>query len=716
MVVKITELGLKMMQSPSGKLSNHLLPVSKGRALRLIIILVLSLGGGQVVAANNQTPSVTTLNAGNSPERFFKASSDAVAKGDYLTASQAFIKFYDLYPQHEKAEQSLLSAARLSKKAALQSDKPDWETVRDIYRRFYTDFPQSSFAPETYLEMGIALFHMHALREAKTYFNIFLERYPRSPLAEKALYWKSKTLFAIGHDDEAEEVAKQLMRGRDKELRSDAGIILWELYYKRGHFTSALAVCEQLLKETPHQSPRYFDLLRFQGTTLVRMEGAQNKEKGRELLYQYLNVVEDEALRNQVLFELAETYYREDNDTVAQKLYSSIIASGKEEDRSVVLSRFRQAQYYDDPNRELEKWQKRGDLHDPAGDTPYLAVLNTYFDELISQDARYGLFLRYMARKDYEQAYQVGKSFLQFGAQKGKLLEETNKTVSGDVLVLLVEKLLQNREYKKIYDLYVTQHDYVNEYKQGRLQYLVGQALEAMHLYNQAAVVYYRALGLSLTKEEKVDLYYRRAAVYLAKKDWASADRLLTYLREIYKGKKEIGEVYYYSGRLEEAAGDREKALTYYEKAVEIQTLPARKESYADALLQSMFVLEKYDNLREKLLSFAQQEAWLSPQAQQEWYEKVGEAYFQKKEYGFAEQMLLAAIGKGMPEETIIAQNAHLRLGDLYNLQGDREKSRQHYSKAREGEDRIQQKIAIERLKQDEIDQVLREVGNILGK
>jgi TolA-binding protein len=640
----------------------------------------------------------------------------AFEKGNRIEAADLLVQFNELYPNSSRAEESLWRAAQIYKIEAQQSNDPDWEKVRDIFRRYFTYFQDTKRGEEAFLEVGIANFYMHSLREAQTYVNLFLERYPKSELLNKAKYWQAKILVSIGREEEAEKIYLELVKTNDKELQKTVYVTLVDLYYSLGKYQSALDMLMLLIKRTKVNSPEYLEVIKKQGVTLTRLGKGENIKKGRELLYYYLNIVESSALKDEALFELAESYYRENNDATAQKLYNKIVEKGDLKARPFVLSRFRQAQYLDDPKQKLEKWQKKGDLEDSAGDAPYFDVLNTYFSEPISQDARYGLFLRYMARKDYDQAFQIGKGFLKFGKDKFAEAEKDQDAISGDILVLIVENLLKNGEFKKVYDLYVIQHDYVNNYEHGRLQYLVGQAMEGLYLYDQAAVVYYRALGLPLTEVEKTDLYFRRVAVYLAQEDWKSADRLLKHLREkVFKEKKEIGKVFYSSGRLEEIQGNLQEALLFYTKSIEKIAFSEKKEEYASAQLRVMLALAKYDLMKKQLVYF-HNEGWLSGSGLQEWYSSLGNVYFAKKDFQNASQMFLSVVGKDMPPDGKLVQEAHLRLGDVFAALGDDAKSKFHYQKAGEGEGLLKKKIAEERLRQNEIDQVLLEVGGLLKK
>jgi len=277
-----------------------------------------------------------------------------------------------------------------------------------------------------------------------------------------------------------------------------------------------------------------------------------------------------------------------------------------------------------------------------------------------------------------------------------------------------MEELLQKKDYEAVYYLYRDEHNTVTACENGRLLFLVGQALEAMALYDQAAVVYYRALGLKLTDPEKADLYFRRAEVYLAKKDWASANRLLAYLQENYKGKPEAGEIYYLSGRLSEEQGKYTEALAYYDKVTPPIAYPARKPAYAQGRLRMLFALEEYDEFLEALGQY-KQDGWLAGEDLQDWYTRLADSLRHHDDKQAAIKIYLSAVGKDMPQEREEAQRVHLYLGDLFRIIGDKEKSRTFFKKAVAGPNSLWSKVARTKLNDVDINVLTDEVATVLG-
>ncbi|MBU0483879.1 MAG: tetratricopeptide repeat protein [Proteobacteria bacterium] len=681
---------------------------------KLIVLLILPVAFFSVLSPG-MVATATAAEEGKvvieSPTKLWAEAVAAVEAEQNQRAAYLFERLFEYYPDHEKAEEALWRAAEILKAEALVAKKPEWEKVRDLYRKFFGIFPKSKHAPDAYLEVGIAHFHMSFLREALIYFKLFLERYPKSENYSLGLFWKAKTLVAIGQSEEAEKIYHGLIAGKDKKLRHQAAVALGDLNYAAGKYKEALRFFNLTKKELAPESKDYADLLGRIRSALVRHDSEAEIQEGRKLLYHYINVLADSPQeRAKGLFELAESYYRQGEDATAQIFYEKILDESPQSDLAVLI-RFRQAQYLDDPRSKLGKWQKRNDLTDPAGDAPYKELLAAYSAGEISQDARYGLMLRYQSRGDFEKSYELGRDYLKRG---GGRFSKKVESALGQILVAWVEKHLENKEYDKIFDLYRAEHEHVADYGGGRLLSLIGQAMEALALYDQAAVVYYRALGLALTDQERLDLYFRRAMVYLAKKDLASADLLLTHLRDIYQGSPALAEIYFLSGRLREDQGEYAPALDFYKEAISLATRVEKKSEYAGAHLQLLLARQQLAEASEAIEIYRQNK-WLAGPVQQEMYRLIGDARLAKNELWPAADAYLLAVADYLPQETALAQEIHMRLGEIYLQLGKKEKSNLHFGKASKGEDPLWRKVAQERYKQNEIDQAVSEVRAVLN-
>ena len=615
----------------------------------------------------------------------------ARTQGDLSGASRLFQQYHARFPEAARAEEALWQAAQSAKQQALAEKNPDWEKVRNLFRLHTTEFPKALRAEEAYFELGRSHYRMRFYREALIYFKIFAERYPKSTLLPHVHFWQAETLAAVGQLAEAADFYRRAAGSGGPDLKMEARMRLGDTLLGIGDHAGALATFSAFLQEDPGYYLREPDVLRKLGIAQLRMG---KEEEGRRSLYHYLNLTGNPPDREEALFEVAESYLREGDSVTALRLAQRILEQEGAGEGVARLARFRLAEAADDPEKKLPGWQKKNDLADPAGDEPFRAVLDHHHAEPIAQDARRALFRRYQARNDVENAQEMGRIYLRnHEPVQGRGKKED---FSGTVLLFLGEQLLARQEYEKLYKLYVAEHRHVAMLGNGRFLYLVGQALESMSLFDQALVVYHRALALPLSRADLAGLSFRRAELYLRVGDLVAASRLLVHLQKIYKDTKEIGEVYYLSGRLSEARGKRDEALEYYGKASLLTVSPSRRSAFAEAHLGLLLALGP-DRDTLALLDTYKQKKWLAPETLQDWYGRLAEA-LADRDPELAIMAGLAGVEKDMPQTGLAAQRLFLRLGELYMNAGQAEKGEDVLQKARQGPDGLLGRKATERL------------------
>lgn len=631
------------------------------------------------------------------PAEVWQEAVEAAKAGDMAKAASAYQRYYEKFREAAQAEEALWQAAQILKQMAMKSATPEWDKVRDIFRRYGADFPKSKRAAEAYYEVGYAHYRMRFYREALIYFKLFLTRYPDSPLLNQARLAQADTLFAVGKATEALDIYKKVSESGDEEIRAKALMGLGELMAANKDPVGALKTFATLFEKYPDYHYRDPELLRKLGFVYLRVG---REEDARNSLFHYLNLAENSVDRGEILFELGESYLRGGDARTALKLYERVLEDGTREDRIAVLSRFRRAEYMDNPERRAAKGQPAPDLSDPEGDKPFLAVVEAYPDEPIAQDARRALFLRYQARKNAAATADIGGSYLHH--DKPGLAPGKKENFAGKILLYLGEGFLERKEYDKLYQLYVAEYRYMGTLDNGRFLYLVGQALEALSLLDQASAVYFRAQGLPLSDEDKADLYSRRAEVYLLQKNLAAADRLLRYALGIYKDSEYMGEFYCLTGKLNEIQGKKSEALGWYAKATTVAPVPAKIKIYVEARLRMLATLGLYPEGIE-VLSRSRKNQWLGPEALQGWYREFGDG-LAGQDAQAATDVYLAGVDGDMPKDSKAAQQIHLQLGELFRKAGEIEKGRGHLQKAQAGPDELLKKKAKTILNQIEID------------
>ncbi len=631
------------------------------------------------------------------PEDVWQEAVEAAKAQDLAKAAAAYQRYYDKFRETAQAEEALWQAAQSLKQLAMKSASPEWDKVRDIFRRYGADFPKAKRAAEAYYEVGYAHYRMRFYREALIYFKLFFVRYPDSPLRDRVRLAQADTLSAVGKVAEALDIYKKVSESGDEDIKAKALMGQGEIMAANKDPVGALQAFATLFEKYPDYHYRDPELLRKLGFVYLKLG---REDEARKSLFHYLNLAENPADRGEILFELGESYLRGGDGRTALKLYERVLEDGTREDRIAVLARFRRAEYMDNPERRTVKGQQASDLTDPEGDKPFLAVVEAYPNEPIAQDARRALFLRYQARNNAESAADIGGSYLHH--DKPGLAPGKNEDFSGKILLYLGEGFLARKEYEKLYQLYVSEYPHVTALDNGRFLYLVGQALESLSLLDQASVVYFRAQGLPLSDEDKADLYSRRAEVYLLQKNLPAADRVLRYAQGIYKDTEYLGEFDYLTGKLYEIQGKKKEALVWYAKATAASPVPAKIKVYVEARLRMLATLGQYPEGLE-VLSRSRQKQWLGPDALQGWYREFGDGLV-GQDAKSAIDAYLAGVNGDMPKDSKAAQQIHLQLGDLYRKAGEIEKGRGHLQKAQAGPDELLKKKAKTILNQIEID------------
>ncbi len=630
----------------------------------------------------------------------WESATSAAAREDWPAAAGHFERLHREFGQTEFAEEALWRAARLRKKIAEQDQRPDWERVRDLFRRYSTDYPDSPRRDEAYLEVGISHLRMHFLREALTYFRLFEQRYPDSPLLSRARYWQARTLVETAAFADAIALYRELINAPDPDVAFDALAALGRAQAITGDHSAAVDSFHELLRRYPLARFSHPEVLLDLGRSYLAIG---REEEGRELLFSFINLAPASPRRLGALFALAESRHRQGDQAAADRLYNQIIQEGTAADREVVWATFRRAEARDAlAFREPGIEHRRGPA-DPAGDAEYRAVIDRFPTESIAQEARYGLYRRLVHREDFAGAVEVAQSYVRqapAGDEPGADPERT-----GALLFFLLSRLLDQGDYLRIYHIYLNEHRHIVTYEPGRLRFLIGRALEELALYEQAAVVYYRALAGPLNDQELAQLYYRRARVYFALDDLAAAERLLEHLRRIYAEQPErLAEVFALSGRLRELQQDYEEGWEFFQRALEYPPESAVWEEHLPAMLRTGEALERFSELLP-VLRRAGEEEWLEPELLQGWYRRVGDGLRRRGNQDLAREAYAAGLGAGLPTAGEDFQAASLQLGSL--LAAGPESGAEavaHLEAAAAGSDPLLVKMARQRLNQLEIE------------
>lgn len=683
----------------------HLSPICQVFLLFMIMVgmLCAPLAYGQDSFPTDTADEIIVLKQ----EKLWNKAMDLFSNGEDKESAKQFLTYYKKYPESVRAEEALWRAAFLYRGVALTSSDMEWDKVRELFRSFTIAYPESEKLADAYFEVANAYSKMNYHREAITYYSLYLKRFPAGGKASKATFLKGESLLQIQRFNEASVVYEELKQSvniKDR-LRGEAGE--GHIFFAQGKYHDALGIYKRILRHNPSFYVDDPEILRFAGIASLRVN---NEKEGQENLLHYLNLTGPGRYRAEVLFELAESYLKSGNNLAAHHFYKQIVLEGDKDDKLVLLSRFRLAQKLEG-DFSLRDEEKQGEFASWKNDKPFQDVLDKHYADPLSQDARYELVKRHWERKEFDQAYILGKAYLRYQTE-----EESQKDVHdilGHILENRIDSLLEQQKYEEVYQVYLDEYPYVKGYQRGRLLYLVGRALESMSLWKEASTVYYRALGLSLTPEEKIDLYFHRAQTYIADNDAKSAQRLLKYLRNIYVHDPAIAEIYFLSGKLREIQHRQEDALVFYQMAVESHPEDRRKGEYADNYLRLMFDRQKIAEVETALDRF-KKEAWLNQQREIFWFVRLGDAYRALENFTQAKVVYQKVLDNPGAAKFPALQSVYLYLGDALLKTGQEKEAVAYLEKAINGNDVTIQGIARERLAQVKIDKSLADLEPVL--
>ncbi|MEW6426996.1 MAG: tetratricopeptide repeat protein [Thermodesulfobacteriota bacterium] len=625
--------------------------------------------------------------------------------GDRETAATLFLRVYQDYPALPLAEEALWRALQYYRNEVLNGNSQHWRTVEELYRRFAADFPGSSRLEAVYFDMGRLLYRRGNYRQALARFNLLAKRFPESRLLARVLYFQAKCNLHSERLTQAREIFEGYLKSDDPDTRARGLAGLGEAATLEGDFSKGTELLDKAfaLSAGFYRNLPEAEALRASGIAALR---TGNEEKGRGYLLHYLNVVGVAEDRLDLMLEIAESYHRQGKYDAAQSGYAKIVEEGEPHSRPHLIASFRQAHFFDDPESVLSKWQRRGDLKDPAGDEPYLRLLEQMYETPLAQEARRGLFARYRARDDFAAAFDLARAYLRRLPADGGTAKDQEAAAA--MLLYIAEHLTNTGQNRELYELYLGERPQFERYPGGRLLYLAGRAAEGLYLYRQAGELYFQALRLPLDDGDRTDLSYRRVRVYIERREYANADRLLTYLAEVYAGRKELGEVMYLRGLLARQRGDLEASASCFAEAARILTFPDRRSGYAEAHLDVLHQLAVPDRMAPALDSYAE---WLAPAERQAWYLRLATLYAERNREDAAGRAAATAVLETMPQDTENAQRAYLLLGDILSRQGAAAESRASYGKAAKGGNELLRQLAEERLRRQEIDAAMSRIN-----
>jgi len=120
-------------------------------------------------------------------------------QGKNEEASFWYDRHVQLYPLHGRTQDILWYRAWQKEEAG------KFEEARRLYKEIFRSRKKSSNADGACFRYALSFYRESKFTEALDAFDVFLDRYPDSPLAVGGRYWKAKCFFSLNKNDKAKE-------------------------------------------------------------------------------------------------------------------------------------------------------------------------------------------------------------------------------------------------------------------------------------------------------------------------------------------------------------------------------------------------------------------------------------------------------------------------------------------------------------------------------
>jgi TolA-binding protein len=145
----------------------------------------------------------------------------------------------------------------------------------NLIDRYTSQNPNLKFSDLIFFKKGEIYYSQRDYQNAKTSYQEFLVKYPRSSLVPEAYYWLGKSSQNLKHDDEAIFYFNKVFESYPGSESAAVSVIeLGKMYEANGNYQASIEVLEKASTKLK-DSPRLPEVLFIKGTAYVKMDNIQ---------------------------------------------------------------------------------------------------------------------------------------------------------------------------------------------------------------------------------------------------------------------------------------------------------------------------------------------------------------------------------------------------------------------------------------------------------
>ena len=188
-------------------------------------------------------------------------------------------------------------------------DKPDEAII--LIDRFISQNPNLEFSDLVFFKKGEIYYSQRDYQNAKTSYQEFLAKFPRSSFVPEAYYWLGKSSQNLKQDEEAIFYFNKVFESYPGSESAAVSVIeLGKMYEANGNFQASIDVLEQASTKLK-DSPRLPEVLFLKGTAYIKSDNVQKAYETFEELTMYHSetIFADQARFEMGLIDIAAGRY-----------------------------------------------------------------------------------------------------------------------------------------------------------------------------------------------------------------------------------------------------------------------------------------------------------------------------------------------------------------------------------------------------------------------